>query len=67
MKHYEQVKEQLHKMGLSDYAFTTWVNEKSYKEVLGFLLALNSVCIANGDYEAEQVFYQASNEIVYLI
>lgn len=63
MKHYEQVKEQLHMMGLSDYAFTKWVNEKRYKEVFGFLVALESSCIANGDYESEQVFYQASIEI----
>ena len=67
MKHYEQVKEQLHKMGLSDYAFTKWVNEKRYKEAFGFLVALNSACIANGDYAAEQVFYQASIEIAYLM
>ena len=64
MKLYEQVKEQLHKMGLSDYAFSKWVNEKSYKEVFGFLVALNSVCIENGDYDAYQVFNQASNEII---
>ena len=63
MKHYEQVKEQLHNMGLSDYAFTKWVNEKRYKEVFGFLVALESACIANGDYKAEQVFHQASIEI----
>ena len=63
MKLYEQVKEQLNKMGLSDYAFTKWINEKRYKEVFGFIVALNSVCIANGDYEAEQVFHQASIEI----
>lgn len=57
------VKEQLYKMGLSDYAFAKWVNEKRYKEVFGFLVALESSCIANGDYEAEQVFHQASIEI----
>lgn len=67
MKHYEQVKEQLYKMGLSDFAFTKWVNEKRYEEAFGFLIALNSVCIANGDYVSEQVFYQASIEIAYLM
>ena len=67
MNHFEAVRQQLYKMGLSDYAFTTWHKDKRWNEIHGFLCAMDSVAIHEQNYEAEKVFYEACLEVIAII
>jgi hypothetical protein len=52
----KKVIEKLHEYGLSSYAFEKWGERGDYKELFGFLTAMQSIAITKYDTEAEKLF-----------
>lgn len=67
MKHFEDVKQQLAKMNISDYSYVNWHSDKRYKEMYGFLAGMYQIAIRDQYFEAESVFRAAMIELINII